>query len=116
WAEPVPTSPDISRMPARPMPYRPFRRNIRPLPVFCLLSLLAACGGDDEAWPQLLPSDQLLAEPAIIRKTPEARDSSLTDAALSARAQDLQSRAGQLRRKPLIDPDLRTRLDAARDG
>lgn len=103
-------------MPARPMSHRPFCRPACALPVFCLLALLAACGADDEAWPQLLPSDQLLAEPEIIRTSPEASDSSLTDAALSARAQALQSRAGQLRRKPVIDPEARKRLGAARGG
>lgn len=103
-------------MPARPihcfLPYRSFRF----LPVFGAVILLAACGGDDTDWPQLLPSDQLLAEPEITRKSPEARDNTALEADLTAEAQALRARADQLRRKPVIDPETRRRLEAARGG
>lgn len=72
---------------------------------------LAACGDDTRDYPALLPTEQVLAEPAIpAHAAGAARDDSL-GAALDARGQALARHAGPA---PGRDSDLQRRADALR--
>lgn len=74
------------------------------------LSLLSACGGKDDDYPRLLPTERLLAEPVL----PGAgMEPNATNAAAEARADALRARAEKLK-EPVIDPGTRERLERNR--
>lgn len=77
------------------------------------LPLLAACGGDEGDWPQLLPSEALLAEPPALAARPEAQAQVAATDPLVARANALRDRAERLRKRPVIDPALLARMQGA---
>lgn len=84
----------------------------RTLPLL-LLCLTAACTGDDQEYPRLLPTQQILAEPTLPDHVPDAQadlDESLRAQGTATRARadaipdptdagDLQARAADLRRR-----------------
>ncbi|QBX35051.1 hypothetical protein E4191_10300 [Paracoccus liaowanqingii] len=73
-----------------------------------LVLLIAACSEGGE-FPALLPTDRLLAEPALPAHAVAARaDPAPLEAATLARAEALQARAAALQR-PVVDPALRAR-------
>ena len=74
---------------------------------------LTACGGARSDYPALMPTDQILAEPAMPAHAGDAaRDDSL-GAGLDARGRAL---AGRGQTGPVIkDHDLQSRADALRD-
>lgn len=85
------------------------------LPALFAFVLVAACAPDGPDYPALLPTAEVLAEPALPAHAAVARtpaDAARTEAATSARADALRSRAGGLR-APVIDPATRARMDRA---
>lgn len=89
-------------------PSRPLRLMLAPL-----LLMLAACGGDDADWPRLMPTEALLAEPAPLAARPEAQSPQAATDPLLSRANALRTRADRLRKRPVIDPALLARMQAA---
>ncbi|WP_304617251.1 hypothetical protein [Paracoccus sp. (in: a-proteobacteria)] len=86
---------------------------LRALPL-CLAALTAACAERGE-YPRLLPTAEVLAEPALPAHaapaaTPEG--AARTEADTLSRAEALLRRAGGLR-GPVIEPSLRDRLTGA---
>ncbi|KRW93349.1 hypothetical protein [Paracoccus sp. MKU1] len=77
------------------------------------LTLLAACGDAGGDYPELMPTDRLLAEPALPGHAADAaRDPAAVGGALDARGQALAGRAGA---GPVAnDAALRQRADALR--
>lgn len=72
------------------------------------LALLAGCAGGD-AYPDLLPTDLILAEPALpAHAAPAASGGAPVAAATTGRADALRARADALR-GPVVDPALRRR-------
>ncbi len=69
------------------------------------LALLAACDRNAEDYPQLLPTDRILAEPALPDATPRVA----VDAQAQARADALRQRADALR-GPVIEPEILSRM------
>ncbi|MBW7057149.1 hypothetical protein KY389_10665 [Paracoccus bogoriensis] len=83
---------------------------LRALPL-CLAVLTAACA-DRGAYPRLLPTADVLAEPALpAHAVPAATPEGATriEAAALSRAEALRRRAANLG-GPVIEPDLRDRL------
>lgn len=73
-----------------------------------LVLTLAACA-EGERYPALLPTDRLLAEPALPAHATAARaDPAPVRAATDARAEALRARAEALR-GPVVEPGLRNR-------
>ncbi|ODT59610.1 MULTISPECIES: hypothetical protein [Paracoccus] len=73
-----------------------------------LVLTLAACA-EGQGYPALLPTDRILAEPALPAHATAARtDPAPFRAASSARADALRARADALR-GPVVDPALRER-------
>jgi hypothetical protein len=70
-------------------------------------AMLSACTGDAEPYPRLLPTDQILAEPALPDYTPQAA----VDAEAETRADALRRRADALR-GPVIEPETLARIRA----
>lgn len=70
---------------------------------------LAACTGDAETYPSLLPTDRILVEPALPDHAPRAASSAAVDAEAKARADALRQRAEALR-GPVIEPDTLSRM------
>lgn len=86
---------------------------LRALPL-CLAALTTACA-DREGYPQLLPTTEVLAEPALpAHAAPAATPdgAARTEAAALSRAEALRRRAAGLG-GPVIEPTLRDRLQAA---
>ena len=77
-----------------------------------LMLLLAACAGEDQDYPQLLPTEQILAEPVLsdLATAPEAVESELDQ-----RGDGLRGRADAIR-GPVIEPEFRDQIDAASGG
>lgn len=72
------------------------------------LALLAGCA-DGHAYPDLLPTDRILAEPALpAHAGPAAIGGAPVSAATTGRADALRARADALR-GPVVDPALRRR-------
>ena len=93
-----------------------FRRPLPTLTVPALLACLglAACDGG-AAYPRLLPTDSILAEPALpahARGPAGPLDPAALEAAAAARASGLQQRARELQ-APVIDPETRARMGRA---
>lgn len=85
-------------------------------PASALIACLAlsACGSDAD-YPQLLPTQQILAEPALpahARGPAGPLDPAAVEAAAAARAAALQQRARDLQ-APVIDPATRARMQRA---
>lgn len=79
-----------------------------------LVLAVAGCGGGDPGdWPQLLPGEALLAEPAAAAARPEAQSPATATDPLLAQANALRDRAEAMRRSPVIDPLLLARMRAA---
>lgn len=73
----------------------------------CIL-MLSACGGMSE-YPRLLPTDRILAEPALPDHARQsAADPAPAEAVARDRADALRARADALR-GPVVDPELRRR-------
>lgn len=79
------------------------------LAALCAIAALSACERNGADYPQLLPTDQLLAEPAL---PAHATETGAQTEALETRADALRRRADGLRR-PVIDPASRARMDSA---
>ena len=74
---------------------------------------VAGCDSQTDAYPRLLPTDQVLAEPALPEHSAEAATSpAAVDADATARAEALRKRAEALR-GPVIESDLRSRMESA---
>lgn len=74
------------------------------------LLALAACDKQADTYPDLLPTEQILAEPTLPSHSTDAVSSSNTvDAQANARADALRARAEALK-KPVIEPDTRARM------
>ena len=71
------------------------------------VALLAGCGNAADPYPRLLPTDQILAEPALPDYTPQAA----VDAEAETRADALRRRADALR-GPVIEPETLARIRA----
>jgi hypothetical protein len=70
-----------------------------------LILTLTACGGQGD-YPELLPTSELLAEPAIPNHAQDAlTDSAPVETATNARADALRARAQALK-GPVVDPAL----------
>lgn len=69
---------------------------------------LAGCSGVDDPYPQLLPIDEILTDPAPVS------DPVAVQAELSGDAAGLRARAARLR-GPVIDPATRAHMAAMRD-
>ncbi|WP_295042562.1 hypothetical protein [uncultured Paracoccus sp.] len=70
---------------------------------------LAACTGDADPYPRLLPTDRILAEPVLPDHAPAASSSTPVDAEAQARADALRRRADALR-GPVIEPETLSRI------
>lgn len=78
-------------------------------PIFGLVTL-AACNPQADAYPDLLPTAQILAEPTLPDHSAEAVASpEAVDAQAGARADALRRRAEALK-KPVIEPSIRARM------
>lgn len=77
------------------------------------LAMLAGCGDGGDDYPKLMPTDQVLAPPALPGHAADAaRDPTSVSDALNARSQALAGRAGVT---PVAnDADLQRRADALR--
>ncbi|WCR11885.1 hypothetical protein JHW45_05850 [Paracoccus stylophorae] len=88
-------------------------KHLRSCAAFAILFTLAACGSDGEDYPNLLPTEAILAEPRLPDHATAATGS---PAAVSTRTEDradaLRQRADTLR-GPVIEPDARDRMRAA---
>lgn len=100
---------------AKPLPGAPGPRNdagMRHLlaPTLTVTLILSACApSDDAAYPRLLPTDRMLAEPALPAHAGPARaDPGPVRTAAVGRADALRARADGLR-GPVVDPALRDR-------
>lgn len=87
----------------------------RPAATLALALLAGACAEPEADWPRLLPTEALLAEPAVAAR-PEAQTSQAASDPLLARAEALRARAEALRRLPVIDPATAARLQSAQPG
>jgi hypothetical protein len=75
----------------------------------CLV--LSACGRDGDDYPRLLPTDVIMAEPAVPGHAIDATQSqAIAEAPAQDKAQALRRRADALR-GPVIEPDQRARMD-----
>ncbi|MBU3032002.1 hypothetical protein [Paracoccus marinaquae] len=84
------------------------------LAAFCALLILSACGGGAGRYPALMPSDLILAEPALPDHAGIAAASpDQADAATETRGAALRDRAASLQ-GPVIDPETRARMQRAR--
>ena len=82
----------------------------RILTLIACAPLLSGCGGEADPYPRLLPTDRILAEPALPDHAPEAaRSPAAVEAEATARAADLRRRADALR-GPVIEPDALSRM------
>nr|WP_162623677.1 hypothetical protein [Paracoccus saliphilus] len=76
--------------------------------VVLTFALLAGCAGGD-AYPDLVPTDRILAEPPLpAHAAPAAAGAAPVAAATTGRADALRARADALR-GPVVDPALRRR-------
>lgn len=82
------------------------------LAALCAIAALSACERNGAGYPRLLPTDQLLAEPALPAHATETGPRAAPTEALETRADALRRRADGLRR-PVIDPASRARMDSA---
>lgn len=81
----------------------------RHLPLIALICL-SACAGQDDGYPSLLPTERILAEPALPDHAgPATASPAAIDAEAEARAAALRRRAEALR-GPVIEPDIRARM------
>ncbi|MGN7869895.1 hypothetical protein [Paracoccus sp. 22332] len=77
--------------------------------ILTCVAALAACTGEADTYPSLLPTDRILAEPALPDHAPHAASSVAVDAEAQARADALRQRADALR-GPVIEPDALSRM------
>ncbi|MCQ0969924.1 hypothetical protein MLD63_05730 [Paracoccus sp. TK19116] len=78
-----------------------------------LTLLLAACAADDQAYPRLLPTDEILAEPVLPDHAAGASSApEPVEDDLERRGSGLRDRANALRR-PVIEPEFRDQIDTA---
>lgn len=77
--------------------------------ILTCVAALAACTGESDTYPSLLPTDRILAEPALPDHAPQAASSVAVDAEAQARADALRQRADALR-GPVIEPDALSRM------
>lgn len=71
---------------------------------------LAACDGDQSAYPKLLPTNEILAEPRLPdHATPATSSPVIVDAETNARAEALRRRAAALQ-ADVIDAETRDRM------
>lgn len=91
--------------PRRNMTTASFRLRVLIAALASGLAGLAGCGPSNGDWPQLMPVDQVLAQPG-----PKAAPASAPTAPLIAQANVLRARADQLRRKPVIEPEIAARM------
>lgn len=83
------------------------------LAVLCALLSVTACGGGDGAYPALLPTERILAEPVLPAHAADAAQGpAQADTTAAARAEALRRRADALR-GPVIEPDALARMQAA---
>ncbi|SNR52819.1 hypothetical protein EYF88_12050 [Paracoccus sediminis] len=76
------------------------------------VALVPGCDASPEAYPRLLPTDQILAEPTLPDHAPAAATSpAVVDAQAEARAAALRRRADALR-GPVIEPDALARIQS----
>lgn len=68
--------------------------------------VLSACTDQKGGYPELMPTDQLLAEPSL---SPDATNPEATTENVESQADALRARAEELR-KPVIDPATRSRM------
>lgn len=81
--------------------------------LLCALLSLTACGRQEDGYPELLPTDRILAEPTLPAHAGAAAASpAQVDAEAEARAAALRRRADALR-GPVIEPAIRDRMRAA---
>lgn len=73
------------------------------------LLALAGCAGDEGEWPRLLPTDAVLAEPALPPHARPASSPAPIGAEVAARAAALRRRAEALG-GPVIEPEARERM------
>ena len=82
----------------------------RSIPGILAALALAGCGDAVGDYPALMPTDQLLAEPALPDHVPDAaRSPAAVEAQAQTRAADLRRRAEALR-GPVIEPDILSRM------
>lgn len=73
-------------------------------------AFLSGCTGASDPYPRLLPTDQILAEPALPDHAPDAvASSAAVDAEAQGRAAALRARAEALR-GPVIEPEILSRI------
>lgn len=78
--------------------------------ILALAVPLAGCAAGASDYPGLLPTDQILAEPALPDHVPDAaRSPAAVEAQAQTRAADLRRRAEALR-GPVIEPDILSRM------
>lgn len=82
--------------------------NPRPILILCLLSL-PGCQAEGNDYPRLLPTEVILAEPVLPDHAPPAAAPGPVRADAAARADALRRRADALRR-PVIEPEIRSRM------
>lgn len=82
--------------------------NPRPILILCLLTL-SGCQAEGDAYPRLLPTEVILAEPVLPDHAPPAAAPGPVRADAAARADALRQRAEALR-GPVIEPEIRARM------
>lgn len=86
-------------------------RHVVRLATLPLLLLAAGCDRNAAPYPTLLPTQQILSEPALPDHAADAgANPDAIDAATEDRADALRGRAEALRR-PVIEPDFRARME-----
>lgn len=71
--------------------------------------ILSGCGTATDDYPRLLPTETMLAEPALPDHVPPARSPAGIGTDTAARAEALRRRADALRR-PVIEPEALSRM------
>lgn len=88
------------------------RMRNRPILALCAACALSACAGGQDDYPRLLPTEQVLAEPALPAHAATVAADAPPEAAVVARAEALRARADALR-GPVIEPGTRARMTPA---
>ena len=88
----------------------------RPTLALTLALLAGGCAAPEGDWPQLAPTEALLAEPAVSIARTEAQSPAIATDPLLARAEALRARAAQLQAVPVIDPATAARMQSAQPG
>lgn len=72
-----------------------------------VIPVMSACADNQDDYPALMPTDQLLAEPKL---SPAASAPEATTENVESKADALRARADALR-QPVIDPETRRRME-----